>query len=69
MIEKMRIACPIDAMKVKAKKIGALGSEPLELSLVQIRNERQMIVFREVNELKCAAFNSQEFHGSRNNRV
>ena len=64
MVKEMRVVCPIDAMKMKAKKVRAFGIQSFDLSLVQIRNERQMIIFRKVNELKFLPFGFQEFRGS-----
>ena len=61
MIEKMRIARVINAVDMKRKQIGAFGSRTLDLPLVQIRNQRQMIVFGEVYKLELTAFGLQKF--------
>ena len=52
MVEEVRVVRPIDAMEMKAKQVRALGLQSVDLALVQIRNERQVIIFRKVNELK-----------------
>src|SRR5207249_11804668 len=51
-IKKMGMVCAIEARGPKAEDIGVLGFEPFNLSFVQVTHQRDVIVLREMNELK-----------------
>ena len=69
MVKEVRVVRPIDTMKMKAKQVRALGLQSLDLPLVQIRNERQVIIFRKVNELKFRPSVSKNSAAPWNKRV
>jgi hypothetical protein len=60
-IEKMRVTRVVNAVKVKTEKISAFGVQALDLAPIQIREERQMIVLGEMNELELIAPGINEF--------
>src|ERR1017187_3235163 len=54
-IKKVRIACSIDPMEMKAEHVRSFCIQSFDLSLVQVSRERQMIEFREVNVTELRA--------------